>query len=62
MPGSIGPGHAPHVLVSILARGILTRLVTRVYFPDEPANADDPILALVPEPRRATRHCRGESP
>lgn len=51
MPGPVAAGHAPHVLVSILARGVLTRLVTRVYFPGE-ANVADPILALVPEARR----------
>ena len=55
MPGSIGAGHAPHVLVSLLARGVLTRLLTRVYFPDEAANATDPILALVPGSRAARR-------
>ena len=54
MPGSIGPGHAPHILVGILARGVLTRLVTRIYFPDQPANATDPVLQLVPPGRRAT--------
>ena len=45
---------APHVLVSILARGILTRLVTRIYFADQPANGADPILSQVPAARRAT--------
>ena len=30
MPGSIGDGHAPHVLVGILARGILTRRASRL--------------------------------
>jgi protocatechuate 3,4-dioxygenase alpha subunit len=54
MPGAIGKGHAPHILVGILARGVLTRLVTRIYFPDHTANATDPILSLVPESRRAT--------
>jgi protocatechuate 3,4-dioxygenase alpha subunit len=54
MPGAIGKGHAPHILVGVLARGILTRLVTRIYFPDHPANAGDPILSLVPASRRAT--------
>jgi protocatechuate 3,4-dioxygenase alpha subunit len=52
-----GPGatwQAPHLLVGLVARGILTRLVTRVYFADEPSNSEDPILALVPEDRRAT--------
>jgi protocatechuate 3,4-dioxygenase alpha subunit len=57
-PGRVpGPGEtlqAPHLLVGLLARGILTRLVTRLYFADEPSNAQDPILALVPKERRAT--------
>jgi len=40
--------HAPHVLVSVYARGLLKRVSTRVYFPDEPeANAGDPTLASV---------------
>jgi protocatechuate 3,4-dioxygenase alpha subunit len=42
------------VNVSILGRGILKRLSTRLYFAGEPANAADPVLALVPENRRAT--------
>lgn len=58
MPGPVegpeGTTQAPHVLVSILARGILTRLVTRIYFAGEPANPADPILSLVPKARRAT--------
>jgi protocatechuate 3,4-dioxygenase alpha subunit len=33
---------------------LLKRLVTRLYFADAPENADDPILALVPEGRRDT--------
>lgn len=57
-PGSVsGPGgttQAPHLVVSVLARGILTRLVTRIYFADEPANQSDPVLRLVPEARRRT--------
>jgi protocatechuate 3,4-dioxygenase alpha subunit len=35
-------------------RGLLKQLQTRVYFPDDPANADDPVLNLVPSERRAT--------
>lgn len=52
-PGSV---QAPHLVCSVLARGLLDRLVTRLYFPDEAeANAADPILALVPDPAaRAT--------
>jgi protocatechuate 3,4-dioxygenase beta subunit len=46
---------ASHVLFSIFAAGLLRRLVTRVYFPDEPANASDPILAASDDARaRAT--------
>ena len=58
MPGSVpgpdGEPQAPHLLVGLFARGLLTRLVTRIYFGGEPANADDPILTRVPPDRRAT--------
>ena len=56
-PGRVpGPGRlqAPHLLVGLFARGLLTRLVTRIYFDDEPSNAGDPILARVPPDRRPT--------
>lgn len=48
-PGAIpGPGdtvQAPHIAVTVLARGLLSRLVTRIYFGDEEAaNAADPVL------------------
>ena len=52
-----GPGdtlQAPHLVVLVLMRGLLKHLVTRIYFPDEPSNADDPILTLVPPERRST--------
>lgn len=53
-PGSVS-GQAPHVDVSVFARGLLQRLVTRIYFPEEErANAADPVLARVPAHRRAT--------
>ena len=40
---------APHLNVTVFARGLLKQLLTRVYFPDETAaNAADPILELVP--------------
>ncbi len=45
---------APHINVSVLARGVLKRLFTRIYFAGDPANASDPILALVPADRRDT--------
>jgi protocatechuate 3,4-dioxygenase alpha subunit len=52
--GPDGAPQAPHINVSIFGRGLLKRLSTRVYFADEPANTKDPVLALVPENRRAT--------
>jgi protocatechuate 3,4-dioxygenase alpha subunit len=54
VPGPAGATQAPHLNVGIFARGILKRLFTRIYFDDERANAEDPILALVPAERRAT--------
>jgi protocatechuate 3,4-dioxygenase, alpha subunit len=54
VPGPDGKLQAPHLAVGVLARGVLTRLVTRLYFEDEPSNAEDPILALVPAERRST--------
>lgn len=57
-PGRVpGPGdslQAPHLVVIVFMRGLLLHLVTRMYFPDETSNADDPILGLVPAERRAT--------
>lgn len=57
-PGNVpGPGattQAPHLVVSIFMRGLLKRLISRIYFPDDPANATDAVLALVPADRRAT--------
>ena len=50
-----GTPMAPHVAVTLMARGMLNRVVTRIYFGDEPeANAADPILARVPAERRDT--------
>ncbi len=45
---------APHVNVAVFARGLLKQLMTRVYFAGDPANAGDPVLALVPADRRDT--------
>ncbi len=54
VPDGSGGVQAPHVNVIVLARGLLKHLYTRVYFAGDPANAHDPVLALVPEERRAT--------
>ena len=56
VPGpSGGPLQAPHIDVMLFARGMLNRVVTRIYFADEvQANAEDPVLATVPAGRRGT--------
>lgn len=57
-PGCVpGPGktlQAPHLEVSVFARGVLKRLATRIYFAGDSANDEDPVLALVPKARRNT--------
>jgi protocatechuate 3,4-dioxygenase alpha subunit len=55
-PASDGRSQAPHLNVTVFARGLLRHLVTRMYFPDEPAaNDSDPVLALITDPAaRAT--------
>ncbi|HEV7208007.1 MAG TPA: protocatechuate 3,4-dioxygenase subunit alpha [Mycobacteriales bacterium] len=53
VPGSDGRLQAPHLDMSVFARGLLDRVVTRVYFPDEPdGNAADQVLRSVPPERR----------
>jgi protocatechuate 3,4-dioxygenase, alpha subunit len=54
VPGPDGRMQAPHWAVLVFMRGLLKHLFTRVYFPDEPANEQDPILALVEPARRGT--------
>jgi protocatechuate 3,4-dioxygenase, alpha subunit len=57
-PGAVagpnGTAQAPHVNVTVFARGMLMHVITRIYFADEAANGADPILALVPAERRGT--------
>ena len=54
VPGPDGASQAPHINISVMGRGILKRLATRLYFEGEAANESDPVLALVPPDRRAT--------
>jgi len=55
VPGPGGTTQAPHIAVSVFARGLLNRVVTRIYFADEAdANESDPVLAAVPEEKRDT--------
>jgi len=50
VPGPDGRPQAPHLAVSVFARGLLDRVVTRIYFED----GADPILSTVDPSRRAT--------
>ncbi|HEY7075955.1 MAG TPA: protocatechuate 3,4-dioxygenase subunit alpha [Solirubrobacteraceae bacterium] len=55
VPGPDGTTQAPHIDVSIFARGMLNRVVTRIYFADEEeANAADPVLQAVEDAARRT--------
>ncbi|TQS46537.1 protocatechuate 3,4-dioxygenase subunit alpha [Cryptosporangium phraense] len=54
VPGVDGDLQAPHIDVSVFARGMLQRVVTRIYFADEPSNESDAVLASVPSAARAT--------
>ena len=48
VPGNDGMMQAPHIDVTIFARGLLKRLVTRIYFSDRAdANARDPFLSTI---------------
>lgn len=61
IPGVDGVLQAPHLSVAVFARGMLKQLYTRVYFFGDPANSEDPILALVPPARRETLLARQDS-
>ncbi|MBP2297701.1 protocatechuate 3,4-dioxygenase subunit alpha [Azospirillum picis] len=63
-PGTCGDDHAPHIAVTVFARGMLSHVFTRLHFSDEAAaNAEDPVLATVPADRRDTLIARrGETP
>ena len=54
VPGPDGKPQAPHIAVSVFMRGLLRRLVTRIYFPHTPANDDDFVLNYVEPGRRGT--------
>jgi protocatechuate 3,4-dioxygenase, alpha subunit len=54
VPGPNGKPQAPHIVVSIFMRGLLRRLVTRIYFPGTMANDGDFVLSFVDPGRRST--------
>jgi protocatechuate 3,4-dioxygenase alpha subunit len=62
VPGTDGRLQAPHILLSVMARGIMSRCWTRIYFDDEPSNGEDDILKRVPADRRHTLIARRTAP
>jgi protocatechuate 3,4-dioxygenase alpha subunit len=59
--GPEGRSQAPHLELTVFARGLLRHLATRVYFPEEEAaNRADPVLERVPADRRPTLIARSE--
>ena len=54
VPGPDGKLQAPHIVVSVFMRGLLRRLITRIYFPDDATNSEDFALNLVESNRQGT--------
>ncbi|HWD59738.1 MAG TPA: protocatechuate 3,4-dioxygenase subunit alpha [Stellaceae bacterium] len=62
VPGRGNALQAPHINVAFFARGLLKQLFTRIYFPDSPENASDPLLSSIEDDsvRRTLIARRGE--
>jgi protocatechuate 3,4-dioxygenase, alpha subunit len=45
---------APHLVLLVFMRGLLKPVLTRMYFPNDARNDNDPVLSLVPLDRRST--------
>lgn len=54
VPGLGNATQAPHIVLTLFARGLMKQVVTRAYFAGEPLNETDPVLNLVEPGRRAT--------
>jgi protocatechuate 3,4-dioxygenase alpha subunit len=52
--GANGGAQAPFINVRLFSRGLLIHVVTRLYFADEAANHDDPVLRTIDPARRST--------
>ena len=52
VPRNDSATQAPHIVVSVFARGLLKHLVTRIYFKDDPLLANDPVLKTVTDAAR----------
>jgi protocatechuate 3,4-dioxygenase, alpha subunit len=54
VPASASSVQAPHINVTVFARGMLAHAFTRIYFSDEPENESDPVLNSIIKERRQT--------
>jgi protocatechuate 3,4-dioxygenase alpha subunit len=58
IPGVSGPmgnaRQAPHIALTILARGVTKALWTRIYFAGDAGHDEDPVLSLIDPARRGT--------
>jgi protocatechuate 3,4-dioxygenase alpha subunit len=61
VPWPEGGMQAPHINVSVFARGVLNRLATRLYFNGDPANQEDPVLKQLAGAQRASLIARSEN-
>ncbi|MGQ3382507.1 protocatechuate 3,4-dioxygenase subunit alpha [Glutamicibacter sp. TV12E] len=54
-PGATDQGKAPFIMLTVFARGLMNRLFTRIYLPeDTEALASDPLLSSLSEAERKT--------
>lgn len=54
-PGPTEAGKAPFILMTVFGRGLLNRLFTRIYLPeDTEALGNDPLLSSLSEEERST--------
>lgn len=54
-PGATEEGKAPFIMLTVFARGLLNRLFTRIYLPEDTAAlANDPLLSSLTEEQRKT--------
>lgn len=62
VPGPGGSPQAPHLDLSVFARGLLHRLVTRIYFPhDAEAHGRDPVLQSIGDPEARSTLVAGQA-
>ncbi len=54
VPGKGNAWQAPHISLSLFSSGLLKRVTTRIYFPGEDSNAEDPVLTGITDEKART--------